>query len=227
MGRQRNPITLNKYLYANADPANGIDPSGRFTLVQVSVGLATAGILYGGTAQYSSQIGGSFAGGLGSDGGFTSRQTGWVILAAMSGAGSKLLDLVTSKLGEDSSGNVVMFHGSSIDSLVALLNGAPLSAASALEQKFPGEEGTLLGFYLTPDYAAAEYFGVRRGGGVIQFEFTNAAFQAVRAGSSIRPIAPIGLSNQSPGTEMIVRPVIFPLFDSLRDSGQITVTPAN
>lgn len=84
----------------------------------------------------------------------------------------------------------------------------------------------MLGFYLTPDFMAAEYFGARRGGGVIQFTFTNAAFQAVRAGSQVQPIPPIGKSTQSPGVEIIVRPITFPLFDSLRKSGQITATPA-
>ncbi len=39
MGDNNNPITLHKYLYANADPVNGIDPSGRVTLI----GLSTAG----------------------------------------------------------------------------------------------------------------------------------------------------------------------------------------
>jgi hypothetical protein len=30
------PITLHKYLYANGNPVNGIDPSGLFTLAEVS-----------------------------------------------------------------------------------------------------------------------------------------------------------------------------------------------
>ena len=160
-----------------------------------------------------------------SDTGFGPRQSFWILLAAMAGTGSGLLDLVTDKVGENTSGSVVMYHGSSVESLVSLLNGAPLSSAIAQEQKFPGE-GTLLGFYLTPDLAAAEFFGARRAGGVIQFTFTTSAFNAVRTGSVVQPIPPIGRSTQSPGMEMIVQPVVFPLFDSLRSSGQIIATPA-
>jgi hypothetical protein len=37
MGNNSDPITLHKYLYANADPASVTDPSGQFGLVEFGV----------------------------------------------------------------------------------------------------------------------------------------------------------------------------------------------
>lgn len=42
MGRNSDPVTLHKYLYANVDPANGIDPSGNMTLAGLSAGMNSA-----------------------------------------------------------------------------------------------------------------------------------------------------------------------------------------
>ena len=39
MGRDSDPITLHKYLYANSDPANHTDPTGQFGLASFSVGM--------------------------------------------------------------------------------------------------------------------------------------------------------------------------------------------
>lgn len=39
-GLIRHPITLHKYLYADADPANKIDPSGRMSMASVSIGIS-------------------------------------------------------------------------------------------------------------------------------------------------------------------------------------------
>jgi len=44
-GRRRNPVTLNKYLYADANPVMGIDPSGNFTLVGLMHTMAVGGII--------------------------------------------------------------------------------------------------------------------------------------------------------------------------------------
>ncbi|GAA6139687.1 hypothetical protein NBRC116583_34340 [Arenicella sp. 4NH20-0111] len=45
MGRNHDPITLHKYLYANVDPANMVDPTGNFSIGSVSVGGSISGIL--------------------------------------------------------------------------------------------------------------------------------------------------------------------------------------
>jgi RHS repeat-associated protein len=45
MGNDNDVMTLHKYLYANADPVNNIDPSGNFSLTQISFGIATLGVL--------------------------------------------------------------------------------------------------------------------------------------------------------------------------------------
>ncbi len=45
-GRSCKPISLNKYLYTESDPVNGIDPTGKYTsVVGIGAGLAAMGIL--------------------------------------------------------------------------------------------------------------------------------------------------------------------------------------
>ena len=44
-GMQKIPLTLNKYLYANADPVNNTDPSGNMSLGELGAGLNIQGIL--------------------------------------------------------------------------------------------------------------------------------------------------------------------------------------
>ncbi|GAB5562177.1 MAG: hypothetical protein SynsKO_38240 [Synoicihabitans sp.] len=45
-GRSRDPITLHKYLYANANPATFLDPSGKIGLAQFSMALTVGSILW-------------------------------------------------------------------------------------------------------------------------------------------------------------------------------------
>ncbi len=52
-GLDRQPITLNKYTYANADPVNHIDPTGKFSVSSVMTGINAAATLYStATASY-------------------------------------------------------------------------------------------------------------------------------------------------------------------------------
>ncbi|HEV8486394.1 MAG TPA: RHS repeat-associated core domain-containing protein, partial [Blastocatellia bacterium] len=59
-GSSSDPVSLHKYLYANADPANGTDPSGQFTIAEFAVATAVratigalAGILVNGINNYA------------------------------------------------------------------------------------------------------------------------------------------------------------------------------
>jgi len=44
MGKGCAPITLNKYIYADANPANGVDPSGNMTIAAQMTGVNISGI---------------------------------------------------------------------------------------------------------------------------------------------------------------------------------------
>src|SRR5438067_4555706 len=77
---------------------------------------------------------------------------------------------------------VTVFHGTDVDSALRLLNGEPLDAAKAAASKIDGPPG----FFLTTEYADAEYFALRRApGGVLQYEVSGTALvQLDRAGPS-------------------------------------------
>jgi len=104
MGRNHDPITLNKYAYAYSDPVTYTDPTGNFgTLSGFGASNTMMGVLA--TASIASYgIGQSLAGGGSYDGVFTSSQLGWLVLAGMAGQGSSLYDLISSKVSarEDS-----------------------------------------------------------------------------------------------------------------------------
>ena len=76
MGRNHDPITLHKYLYANIDPANLIDPTGNFGISSSMSGVGVAGIFAAG-AVVSYQLGQNFAQ-RGFDSGVSSRDAGLI-----------------------------------------------------------------------------------------------------------------------------------------------------
>ncbi|MFN3715069.1 MAG: RHS repeat-associated core domain-containing protein, partial [Alcanivoracaceae bacterium] len=55
MGNDYNPVTLHKYLYANADPANWTDPTGNFSLGSLSIGMNST-VQLGGRAVGSAPV---------------------------------------------------------------------------------------------------------------------------------------------------------------------------
>ena len=122
---------------------------------------------------------------------------------------------------------IPLYHGTDLNSAYALLNGAPLSVELANKLKYPREKGlSQIGFYLTPQLAAAEMFAARRSGGVLQYNFTSRAFNRILSSGSVIQQIPPGRLPTSPGMELIVLPSAFPVFNSMRESGQITVISA-
>jgi RHS repeat-associated protein len=56
MGRDNQPVTLNKYLYANVDGANWIDPSGYMTIGSVMSGVAVQNALRSGATNMAFRV---------------------------------------------------------------------------------------------------------------------------------------------------------------------------
>lgn len=62
------PVSLHRYLYANADPVNHLDPTGRSTMMEITMGAAIVGALVGFVVGYV--IGGPKGGLIGAAAGF-------------------------------------------------------------------------------------------------------------------------------------------------------------
>ncbi len=111
MGRNSDPITLHKYLYAGSDPVNNIDPSGRniFSIGGTSAATNIAFTLAAAaTATYG--IAQTFSGPINLDGSFTNIQTGFLVLAGLSATNSTLYNLVKEKLDERDDSTVDLYR---------------------------------------------------------------------------------------------------------------------
>jgi RHS repeat-associated protein len=117
------------------------------------------------------------------------------------------------------------FHGTDMGSAVAILTGASLSAETAIALSH-GDVGASLGFYMSPDYGTATYFAARaEPGGVLQISMTTEAVEALMAaGGTIGPMPNGGIRGDH--VEFYLPPTAFPLFDELRSTGEIIVSPA-
>lgn len=91
-GRMNEPATLHKYLYANADPVNHTDPTGKFSLGSVSAASNINAILT--TASVASSAFNFYSAATDEDG-LTAKEVGFSILIAAAGpAGGKLIKLL-------------------------------------------------------------------------------------------------------------------------------------
>jgi hypothetical protein len=111
------------------------------------------------------------------------------------------------------------YHGSTAESIAALIGGAPLSLEVALSKKIDGPAG----FYMATKFGDAEYFGSRRDGGVVPIRMRRSTTAALmEAGARIGPI-PGGRFPVFEGLEFFIPPSVFGLFDEFRRGGQIRV----
>lgn len=126
-------------------------------------------------------------------------------------------------------GGIVLYHGTNVKSGVALLNGAPLEIAKAIELQH--ESRADLGFYLATSPFTAEHFAaVQAGlkgddGTILSYMLTNRALSGLSAsGAYFRSIQ--GNNSYTPGYEYYIPPSAFETFNALRASNQIQVFPA-
>ncbi|HSX83790.1 MAG TPA: RHS repeat-associated core domain-containing protein, partial [Cellvibrio sp.] len=117
-------------------------------------------------------------------------------------------------------GFYTFYHGTDVESALYLLNGGVLLASLAQNKKIDGP----LGFYLSDNIVAAEYFAARREGTILRYEISmDALLSLIGSGAAFGPIPRGGVN--LPGNELFIPPSSFPLFDGLRGAGQIRVTP--
>ena len=99
-GSRTIPLTLNKYLYGNADPVNHIDPSGNFGLVGVSMG----GNIQATLANLQANFGFDLISNALDGGQSSASSTGWAVLASLAPMSiaklSKGAIRVTSRMGK-------------------------------------------------------------------------------------------------------------------------------
>jgi len=99
-GNRSDPVTLHKYLYANVDPVNNIDPSGKFSLGSVSKATSIANTLSGIAINIYEVF--QFATG---DGEVSASQIGAGIILGMLPGSSGIKMLKMSNLGRKINGN--------------------------------------------------------------------------------------------------------------------------
>ncbi|MDY6929917.1 MAG: RHS repeat-associated core domain-containing protein, partial [Pseudomonadota bacterium] len=140
MGNSQDPITLQKYLYGNADPVNYIDPTGKFGLGSFSASSTISGILT--TASVGSSVY-SLYGSATDEDGLTAKEAGFAVLIAAAGpAGGKLIKLLgNTKAAKKLCDNVCNLLGKSktIGPAIKFRNPSSISfTQSSIKRQFSG-----------------------------------------------------------------------------------------
>lgn len=119
-------------------------------------------------------------------------------------------------------GTTTFYHGADVDSLVDILNnGLDASKAAAKHTDGPG------GFFVATHASDAEFFAVRNGrGAVVKVTITDDAMAQLRdAGAVTRSIPTSPKSPKFAGEEFHIPASAFDLFNQLRASGGVDVSP--
>lgn len=121
------------------------------------------------------------------------------------------------------------FHGTTVPSALALLNGAPINV-SAIQQMTLNKGGDPA-FYLATDSNSAACFGslhITSGTGstVIQYTMDLSAVQTlVGESATLGPIRQLGAPGNLRGQQFVVPSIAFSTFNTLIKNGQIVVSP--
>jgi len=221
-GRNHDPVTLHKYLYANSDPANFIDPSGYSSLGELGAVQQIQAILFAGFGTAAAyQLGTNIAGGSSWDDGTNvgPGSTGWLILAAMVSTNGNILSKFADRINEDDSSTYTLYHGTDIATARLLGGGGPIEIDSCNWRVSCG------GFYLADQLGDAEHFAVFtqsgvRDGGVVQYTFNASAYLTIKGIATIQPLQSAPFFNPL-GNEIIVPPSGFSVFNGLMLKGDI------
>lgn len=121
-----------------------------------------------------------------------------------------------------SGGVIILYHGTSVRSGLALLNGASLDIVTATVQELDGPSG----FFLATRAEDAAYFAARRGDGtILRYALRPWVLQRLlTSGAAFRPI-PVGNVAYFYGSEFFVPSVAFEEFNKQPASGGIYVRP--
>lgn len=117
--------------------------------------------------------------------------------------------------------DVLLYHGSDLESLENLLNGQPLDAEVAAMLHRNGSPG----FYMAVLRADAEYFAIRRGGSVVTIEIEDDAVgELIMGGARLQPIPMTPMSAHFDGDELFVPVDLFDEFNMMREQGRVHVS---
>jgi len=124
---------------------------------------------------------------------------------------------------ETTRGSLTTFHGTDIASARNLLQGNPLSVEEAAVRKIDGPPG----FFLATEVDDAVFFALRRApGGVVEFHLSLQAVETLQDAGATRRRIPPGKTIRFLGDEVVIPPEAFGVFNTLRETGEISVAPA-